>query len=80
MKRPSETAFFKPKLSQSEKRVDATTLAARAIVEEEASSRDAKTARLRAARLAQAPDEPAPEKAAAGKKKKTPRKSRATGG
>ena len=33
MKRLSETGLFKPKLSQSEKRVDATTLAARAIVD-----------------------------------------------
>ena len=76
MKRPSETGLFKPKQSQLEKKVDATTLAARAIVEEETSARDAKTARLRAARLAhETAGEPAPEKSAAGKKKKVRRKN-----
>jgi hypothetical protein len=43
---------FKPKPSQAELRVDATTRAAQAIMDEEASSREAKTERLRAARLA----------------------------
>ncbi|MBN9077990.1 MAG: hypothetical protein J0H84_17420 [Rhizobiales bacterium] len=43
---------FKPKLSHAELRVDATTRAAHAIMDEEASTRIAKTERLRAVRLA----------------------------
>jgi hypothetical protein len=73
MKRRSEPSLFQPKLSQTEIRVDATTRAARAIVEEEANARDAKTERLRAARLAQeAIDGPPMQKIAS--KKKTSRK------
>jgi hypothetical protein len=73
MKRRSEPSLFKPKLSQTEIRVDATTRAARAIVDEEATARDAKTERLRAARLAQeAIDGPPVQKIAP--KKKTVRK------
>ena len=51
MKRRSEPSLFQPKLSASEKKVDATTRAAQAIIDEEANARDAKTERLRTARL-----------------------------
>ena len=62
--------LFKPKASQAELRVDATTRAARAIIGEEANAREAKTERLRAARLAQeAVAEPAPSKRIAAKGK-----------
>jgi len=73
MKRRSEPSLFKPKLSQSEIKVDATTRAARAIIDEEANARDAKTERLRAARLAlEATEEPLVQKIST--KKKTRRK------
>lgn len=73
MKRGSEPSLFKPKLSQSELKVDTTTRAARAIIDEEANARDLKTERLRAARLArEAADESAEQKISA--KKKTQRK------
>jgi hypothetical protein len=73
MKRQPEPSLFKPKLSQSELKVDATTRAARAIISEEANARDVKTERLRAARLArEATEEPAEQKVSA--KKKTRRK------
>ena len=62
--------IFKPKPSQAELRVDATTRAARAIIDEEANARDAKTERLRVARLAQeATEEPPVEKKTRVKKK-----------
>jgi hypothetical protein len=51
MKRRIEPAPFQPKLSASEKKVDATTRAAQAVTDAEANARDAKTERLRAARL-----------------------------
>ncbi len=64
---------FKPKPSQAELRVDATTRAAQAIISEEVNARDAKTERLRAARLAlEATEEPLVQKTSA--KKKTRRK------
>lgn len=44
---------FKPKLTSSEAKGDMTTRVARSIVDGEAARRDAKTARLRAVRLAQ---------------------------
>jgi hypothetical protein len=50
---------FKPRMSQSEIKVDATTRAARAIIKEEVSVREAKTERLRKARLAQENVDPA---------------------
>ena len=74
MKRRSEPSLFKPKLSQSELKVDATTRAARAIINEEANARDAKTERLRAARLRkEATESPVPVKKVP--EKKTRRKS-----
>lgn len=63
-------SLFKPKLSASEKKGDATTRAAQAIIDQEADAREAKTERLRAARLArEATEGPAPEAKAAGKRK-----------
>jgi hypothetical protein len=62
-------AVFQPKPSKQETKADLTTKAARAIIDHEASARDAKTERLRAARLAreeaastQAPAEKKPRK------------------
>ncbi|SHO67682.1 hypothetical protein SAMN02745172_04363 [Pseudoxanthobacter soli DSM 19599] len=43
---------FKPKLSQTESKADAVSRIARSMIEQEASLRQAKTARLREARLA----------------------------
>jgi hypothetical protein len=74
MRRQAETSLFQPKLSQMEKRVDATTRMAQAITDEEASAREAKTARLRAARLAREAAEGPPVQKVA-RKKKAPRKS-----
>ncbi|WP_421927837.1 hypothetical protein [Neoaquamicrobium sediminum] len=44
---------FQPKPSKQETKADVTTKAARAIIDHEATAREAKTERLRAARLAQ---------------------------
>lgn len=46
-----EQRLFKPKLSQAETKAGITDHAARAITDEQASRREAKTARLRQARL-----------------------------
>ena len=74
MKRRSELGLFQPKLSASETKGDATTRAAQAIVDEETNARDAKTERLRAARLRkEAIEEPVPIKKIP--EKKTRRKS-----
>jgi hypothetical protein len=51
MKRRSEPTLFQPKLSASETKGDTTTRAAQAITDAETNARDAKTERLRAARL-----------------------------
>lgn len=62
-------AVFQSKPSKQEAKADITTRAARQIMDAEVSVRDAKTERLRAARLAQEQAEtPAPAP------KKTPRK------
>jgi hypothetical protein len=63
-------SLFRPKLSTSERKGDATTRAAQAIIDQEVGAREAKTERLRAARLArEATESPPPEKNVAGKKK-----------
>lgn len=60
-------AVFQPKASRQETKADTTTRAAWEIIDSEAAAREAKTQRLRAARLAlEAADEPTP----AAKKKK----------
>lgn len=46
-----EQSLFKPRPSKAETKADITDHAARAIIGDEASRRDAKTARLRQARL-----------------------------
>lgn len=46
-------AAFQPKPSKQEAKADVTTRVAREIIDSEASAREAKTERLRAARLAQ---------------------------
>jgi hypothetical protein len=65
--------LFKPKPTAIETKQDATTKAARAIIDTEASARDRKTERLKLARLAQEEAEaekPAPQKKPAAKRKK----------
>lgn len=60
MNEPIIDAVFRPKPSRHETKADATTRAAREIIDHETSAREAKTARLRAARLAvQATEKPA---------------------
>jgi len=51
---------FKPAASRPEEKGDATTRAARDIMDGEAAARDAKTERLRTARLAKEAMEPVP--------------------
>lgn len=46
-----EKRLFKPKLAQAETKADITDHAARTIIDEQASCREEKTARLRQARL-----------------------------
>lgn len=65
----SEHGVFKPKAPRAETRADITDHAARAIIRDEASRREAKTARLRQARLeneaklaAEPPAKPGPKK------------------
>ena len=55
-------AVFKPALTRIESRQDATTRAAMAIIASESAAVDAKTDRLRAARLAHEAQNPAPAK------------------
>ena len=67
MKLPIPTAPLTTRPSRTEARSEATTRLARQIIDTEAAAREAKTARLRAARLAAEPDEeeavaPAPKK------------------
>lgn len=70
----TEAALFKPKPSKSESKADTTTNVARAILDDETARREAKTAKLRAQRLAmeeaQAAEAPvkAPKRSAAAKK------------
>jgi len=67
MARNPDAKLFKPQPSRMEAKGDATTRAARQIMETEAAAERAKTARLKAARLAQeatAAAEPAPAKPA----------------
>ena len=73
MRHPIPDGIFKPKLTTGEKKTDATTLAARQIIDSERSAREAKTQRLRMARLAKEQAEPAatPAKARPGKRKAT---------
>lgn len=59
MRRMLEPGVFMPTLSRAEAKSDATTRAARAIIDGEAAARLAKTERLRATRLArEAVEEP----------------------
>ena len=69
MKRKAADAAFKPALTRIESRQDATTRAALAIIASETAAVDAKTDRLRAARLAQEAATP-PELPKAGKRRR----------
>jgi hypothetical protein len=69
MARAPDTSIFKPKPSRMEAKGDATTRAAWQIIDAEAAAQAAKTARLRAARLAREAAKPAPAPAT-GKKKR----------
>jgi hypothetical protein len=74
----TEAALFKPKPSKSESKADTTTNIARAILDDEATRREVKTAKLRAARLAmeeqQAAEEPVKKPAKAKKAAAAPAK------
>ncbi|AZO58602.1 MAG: hypothetical protein EOQ55_11370 [Mesorhizobium sp.] len=61
----AETSVFKPK---GDAKSEATTKTARTIIEGEAAARQAKTERLRAARLARGPVEAEPKKKPARRK------------
>ncbi|PBB35482.1 hypothetical protein CK218_20890 [Mesorhizobium sp. WSM3879] len=61
----AETSVFKPK---GDAKSEATTKTARTIIEGEAAARQAKTERLRAARLARGPVETEPKKKPARRK------------
>ncbi|RUW00428.1 MULTISPECIES: hypothetical protein [unclassified Mesorhizobium] len=61
----AETSVFKPK---GDAKSEATTKTARTIIEGEAAARQAKTERLRAARLARGPAEAEPKKKPARRK------------
>lgn len=63
-------AAFAPKLSKHEAKADTTTRVAREIMDSEVNKREAKTERLRLARLAKEAEAPADEP----KKKATPKK------
>jgi hypothetical protein len=75
----TEQSLFKPKASKAETKADTTTNAARTIIDAEAEKREAKTARLRQARLDQealaaeqaAPAKPKRAKVAAPRKTKS---------
>lgn len=69
MKLMAETAATRPPLSRAEAKGDATTRAAREIIESEAAARAAKTERLRAERLAREAEAPAPVAKKAGRKR-----------
>ncbi|BCM18908.1 hypothetical protein [Mesorhizobium sp. J8] len=72
MKSLSDTSLFKPVPSRTEAKTDMTSRVARQIMDLEATAREAKTKRLRAARLAQEADapKPAPKKPAPKRSKK----------
>jgi hypothetical protein len=76
MNKVTKDNLFKPSMSKGELKGDATTRAARAIIDREVADRDAKTARLKIARLAKEAEErdaaPAPAPA-----RKTVRKAAA---
>jgi len=60
MKLMAETGATKPALSRAEAKGDATTRAAKEIIQSEIAARNAKTERLRAERLAREAEAPAP--------------------
>ncbi|MBN9022073.1 MAG: hypothetical protein J0H08_08260 [Rhizobiales bacterium] len=62
MKRIPADGVFKPAMTRIESRQDATTRAALAIIASESAAVDAKTDRLRAARLAHEAQNPEPPK------------------
>lgn len=69
--------MFKPHLSKTESKAEQVSRIAKSMIEQEIASRDAKTARLRAARLAREAAEAVPEKAAPRPARAaTPRRSR----
>lgn len=70
MTKPTRDGAFKPSLSKSESKADAVSRIAMSIIEQEVVSRDAKTARLKLARLAReaAEQAPAPSKPSTGRR------------
>ena len=76
---PLDTKPVETTRSRLETKADATTAAARAILDEETARREAKTARLRAARLAMEEENQAPVVVAATAKRKTAARKAASG-
>lgn len=74
----TEANLFKPKASKAESKADITNHAARAIIDDEAAKRAAKSARLRAARLENEAKlaEIAPPAKPAAKKKAAPKRAK----
>lgn len=70
MKLPMPAVATTARPSRTEARSEATTRLARQIIDTEVAAREAKTARLRAARLAAEPDEPDEQPTPAPKKRK----------
>ncbi len=74
MKTIGTLGAFMPSKSKSETKADVTNQAAKTIIDAEVAKRDAKTARLREARMAQEAAEAETKAAAAPKPKAQPRK------
>ncbi|MCB4769920.1 hypothetical protein LGR54_14975 [Ancylobacter sp. Lp-2] len=53
MTNPTRAPLFKPNLTKTESKAESVSRIAMSMIEQETAKRDAKTARLRAARLAQ---------------------------
>jgi hypothetical protein len=73
MRHPTPVGIFKPKPTGAELKGDTTNKIARNIIEGEAAARNAKTERLRAARLAREAAQPTPAVVKATGKKRTKR-------
>ncbi|GAB4069078.1 hypothetical protein KHC28_20785 [Ancylobacter sonchi] len=58
MANPTRDTLFKPNLTKTESKAESVSRIAKSMIEQDMAKRDAKTARLRAARLAQEAAEP----------------------
>lgn len=60
---PTRDALFKPNLTKTESKAEAVSRIAKTLIEQEIEKRDAKTARLKEARLARDAAVPSPQEA-----------------